>query len=192
VSKKKIKEGICAICTVCDAIDAVKAGGDPREIAGGLLAAEQADGGCEPQARCPVCSGIGYLMGTLGRKCHYRCRGCGIEFSHNIAEQKDDKPKFPNKEDLLLEQGEEEADFPSYRRAVKSHAKEWGPELAKFNWKKEAQLWDIGHRLAKLFGLKYVKRGKGQVGGYQTAYGLKSARGLYDSVQRIMKGGIIL
>ncbi len=35
---------------------------------------------------CPVCSGLGYLLGQLGRLLWFRCRGCGIEFSCERAE----------------------------------------------------------------------------------------------------------
>jgi transposase-like protein len=30
---------------------------------------------------CPVCGGPGVLLGTLGRRTHYRCRDCGMDFS---------------------------------------------------------------------------------------------------------------
>jgi transposase-like protein len=35
--------------------------------------------------RCPWCSSLNYrldaLLGTLGRRTHYRCRSCGGDFS---------------------------------------------------------------------------------------------------------------
>jgi hypothetical protein len=30
---------------------------------------------------CPLCGGEGVPLGTLGRRAHYRCRNCGIDFS---------------------------------------------------------------------------------------------------------------
>ncbi len=32
---------------------------------------------------CPMCPGLGYRMGRLGNKIHFRCRDCGAEFSHD-------------------------------------------------------------------------------------------------------------
>lgn len=32
---------------------------------------------------CPVCDGEGEDMGSMGQKDHFRCRGCGITFSHD-------------------------------------------------------------------------------------------------------------
>lgn len=34
----------------------------------------------EPRS-CPACEGSGEEVGTLGRRAHYRCRQCGMEFS---------------------------------------------------------------------------------------------------------------
>lgn len=30
---------------------------------------------------CPCCGGEGVELGALGRRVHYRCRDCGIDFS---------------------------------------------------------------------------------------------------------------
>jgi hypothetical protein len=30
---------------------------------------------------CPSCGGEGTLLGQLGKRIHYRCRSCGIDFS---------------------------------------------------------------------------------------------------------------
>jgi hypothetical protein len=35
----------------------------------------------EPPA-CPACGGPGVPLGALGRRAHFRCRNCGIDFSH--------------------------------------------------------------------------------------------------------------
>lgn len=35
---------------------------------------------------CPVCEGEGVVLGTLGRRIHYRCRHCGIDFSEEVDE----------------------------------------------------------------------------------------------------------
>lgn len=35
---------------------------------------------CAPVS-CPTCDGDGVLLGTLGRRTHYRCRQCGLNFS---------------------------------------------------------------------------------------------------------------
>jgi len=40
-------------------------------------------------AECPVCGGPGVILGTLGTRVHYRCRDCGMEFSHT---DDDDEP----------------------------------------------------------------------------------------------------
>jgi DNA-directed RNA polymerase subunit RPC12/RpoP len=33
-------------------------------------------------AQCPMCSGPGNLLGKLGKRVHYRCRNCGMDFNH--------------------------------------------------------------------------------------------------------------
>lgn len=33
-------------------------------------------------ANCPACDGPGMLLGQLGNRLHYRCRNCGLDFSH--------------------------------------------------------------------------------------------------------------
>jgi len=37
-----------------------------------------------PVSPCPMCSGPGILLGTLARRAHFRCIGCGIMFSRTI------------------------------------------------------------------------------------------------------------
>lgn len=43
---------------------------------------------------CPVCEGPAYLLGTLGRLNHYKCRDCGmmyhVETSKDRAASSDD------------------------------------------------------------------------------------------------------
>jgi hypothetical protein len=34
---------------------------------------------------CPGCNGFGRALGTLGRLRRYRCRACGVDFSHPKA-----------------------------------------------------------------------------------------------------------
>lgn len=41
----------------------------------------------EEQPPCPVCDGYGEPLGTLGRRTHYRCRYCGIDFSTTTDEE---------------------------------------------------------------------------------------------------------
>jgi tRNA(Ile2) C34 agmatinyltransferase TiaS len=31
---------------------------------------------------CPVCDGPGMFLGSLGNRDHFRCRDCGMGFSH--------------------------------------------------------------------------------------------------------------
>jgi RecJ-like exonuclease len=31
---------------------------------------------------CPACGGTGQMIGKLGSRTHYRCRQCGMDFSH--------------------------------------------------------------------------------------------------------------
>jgi predicted RNA-binding Zn-ribbon protein involved in translation (DUF1610 family) len=35
-----------------------------------------------PVVGCPACGGLGMPLGQLGRRFHYRCRNCGMDFSH--------------------------------------------------------------------------------------------------------------
>jgi len=42
---------------------------------------------------CPICEGTGGLMGILGNLAHFRCIGCGMEFSHNLDMSKVNKIK---------------------------------------------------------------------------------------------------
>lgn len=37
-------------------------------------------------AHCPACDGPGVLLGQLGSRIHYRCRNCGLDFSHKLDE----------------------------------------------------------------------------------------------------------
>ncbi|MCP1392156.1 MAG: hypothetical protein J5I35_05310 [Methanothrix harundinacea] len=30
---------------------------------------------------CPACGGPGVILGKLGNRWHFRCRGCGIDYS---------------------------------------------------------------------------------------------------------------
>jgi hypothetical protein len=38
---------------------------------------------------CPVCGGPGVLLGQLGRRVHFRCRNCGMDFSADVADLDD-------------------------------------------------------------------------------------------------------
>ena len=38
---------------------------------------------------CPVCGGPGVELGRLGNRAHYRCRNCGIDFSHEVDDHSD-------------------------------------------------------------------------------------------------------
>lgn len=40
-------------------------------------------------AGCPQCGGDGVLLGTLGKRKHYRCRQCGWDFSEDEASSGD-------------------------------------------------------------------------------------------------------
>lgn len=33
---------------------------------------------------CPICAGEGVLLGALGLRRYFRCRQCGIDFSHPL------------------------------------------------------------------------------------------------------------
>ena len=37
------------------------------------------------EAECPMCGGPGVSLGQLGRLHHYRCRNCGVGFSHETS-----------------------------------------------------------------------------------------------------------
>jgi hypothetical protein len=45
---------------------------------------DEPDEDAEPP-ECPACSGPGIALGTLGRRAHFRCRNCGMDFSHDTA-----------------------------------------------------------------------------------------------------------
>lgn len=38
------------------------------------------------ERRCPVCDWLNEPMGQLGSRVHYRCRACGMDYSHPIRE----------------------------------------------------------------------------------------------------------
>ena len=40
------------------------------------------------KGQCPACSGPGVELGILGPTIHYRCRDCGIDFSHTPRSRK--------------------------------------------------------------------------------------------------------
>lgn len=42
---------------------------------------------------CPVCEGMGGLMGILGNLAHFRCIDCGMGFSYNLDMSKVNKIK---------------------------------------------------------------------------------------------------
>ena len=44
----------------------------------------------ETQENCPVCDGLGVLLGTLGNLNHYTCRDCGIGFNFPVEFKFDD------------------------------------------------------------------------------------------------------
>jgi hypothetical protein len=70
---------------LCD--DCEEAGCDPFEEG---TACRQNDveeaPGPEERQPCPrdTCAGEGHLQGILGRRAHYRCRACGIDFNHEL------------------------------------------------------------------------------------------------------------
>jgi hypothetical protein len=35
----------------------------------------------DPYATCPICGGMGTLLGILGLRQWWRCRDCGVDFS---------------------------------------------------------------------------------------------------------------
>jgi hypothetical protein len=39
----------------------------------------------EGSPECPGCGGPGVVLGTLGNRAHFRCRNCGMDFSHEDA-----------------------------------------------------------------------------------------------------------
>lgn len=36
---------------------------------------------------CPMCPGVTNFMGFLGRRAHFRCLHCGIEFSQEVNDE---------------------------------------------------------------------------------------------------------
>ncbi len=50
--------------------------------------------------KCPACDGQGFLMGSLGRMKHYRCRDCGSTYSkkaRKVAPRKKARKVAPRK-----------------------------------------------------------------------------------------------
>ena len=41
---------------------------------------DEVDVDAAPAVICPMCGGIGWVLGVLGRMWHYRCRDCGGDF----------------------------------------------------------------------------------------------------------------
>lgn len=41
-------------------------------------------------AICPVCHGQAVSLGVLGQREHFRCRGCGVDFSAEKIPDEDD------------------------------------------------------------------------------------------------------
>ena len=46
-------------------------------------------------AMCPMCSGPGVLLGSLGRLNHFRCRNCGWDFSEEPLEEDSSRDRSP-------------------------------------------------------------------------------------------------
>lgn len=40
------------------------------------------------EAQCPVCDGPGSLLGHLGSRAHFRCRNCGMDYSHDTRDDR--------------------------------------------------------------------------------------------------------
>ncbi|MBK6942476.1 MAG: hypothetical protein IPH13_20055 [Planctomycetes bacterium] len=56
---------------------------------------------------CPTCGGPGGVLGSLGRRTHYSCRNCGMEFSQQPDEPTPAKGAAkPKNESFLLRSGE--------------------------------------------------------------------------------------
>ena len=51
----------------------------------------------DEEASCPQCSGPGIPLGSLGSRAHYRCRDCGMGFSHDKAEDESNTFSFDRK-----------------------------------------------------------------------------------------------
>ena len=57
--------------------------GDPMDFKGTPTTMHMLGDEEESTATCPACGGEGGSMGSLGAKEHFRCKGCGIDFSRN-------------------------------------------------------------------------------------------------------------
>jgi transposase-like protein len=48
--------------------------------------ANDEDEWCSDSVACPACgSDVAVLLGQLGHLVHYRCRACGMDFSHDVT-----------------------------------------------------------------------------------------------------------
>lgn len=45
-------------------------------------------------AACPVCGGVGVMLGFMGKLIWFRCRYCGWEFSITLSEASDPEPEL--------------------------------------------------------------------------------------------------
>jgi len=66
----------------------VRCGGTGREpVKKAALVEENEDvwGSEEGSPECPACGGPGVALGSLGNRAHFRCRNCGMDFSHEDA-----------------------------------------------------------------------------------------------------------
>jgi len=71
----------------------------------------------EKMSFCPACGGQGAHLGSLGRREHFRCRDCGMDYSHessNAPSFKLDKSKLSPRRDIPVKKG----------------FGEWGPTVA--------------------------------------------------------------
>lgn len=44
--------------------------------------------------QCPYCGEVNEPLGKLGNRVHYRCRACGIEYSHSSHEEYDEPENY--------------------------------------------------------------------------------------------------
>lgn len=47
--------------------------------------ADAEDALTEDPGPCPGCGGPGVPLGQLGNRSHFRCRDCGVDFSHEVG-----------------------------------------------------------------------------------------------------------
>jgi len=85
---------------------------------------------------CPHCGGQGVLLGTLGKRVHFRCRDCGADFSGNAEDLEEGKraihPEFLSRDPALRERllrygkksREERKAFKSGKREINRLKKE--------------------------------------------------------------------